>query len=460
MAQRAMSLVEPNVDRGARGWVMGESSSSHKKRPRLVLLCGAVVAILLGASIVGYAVLLLQKSDSFLQFSTSSNWEGGTWSQPLTVSGNPPAVVEFQGKLYMFYSVVTENTIGSDDVVVAPQEHLLYDVLYRVFDGKNFSTPVELSSPTDKISVSGRYFVFKNELHVVLSEWWISNYTSYETETRVHAEVFNGSSWHEEPWPFVEDAYAFHDLRYFVYGDELWAVWQYMERPVAGHFSNVFGFRIFDGDEWTEVQNFTNPNTNPDDWRLTVADGQLWFVWSKSTGVRDPNSDNPHNEVWVGRFDGESWSNVTMVSAADDTGANWGFFLANYRDDLLAIWGGEYFDTSAEGNWVWVVRRLNLSSGEWSELVPISPESGYKPLGTCIYNGGFYVLWASAYQDWKSMIRYLDVDQWSSIYHFDRGYDADGLFVFDNKLWALGADGSYGLNETGTTYLRSYTTSG
>jgi hypothetical protein len=385
-----------------------EEGASPKKRRVLKI---SVFAVSLALIVLGAFFLVNQNLEPF-----SLNWDGGEWSEPLVVNCNSPSIVEFQGKIYMFYSVVTENTIGDDDVVIGPQEHLLYDVLYRVFDGTNFSEPIALSSPTDKVSVSGRYFVFKDELYVVLSEWWISNYTSYETESKVHLEVFNGNNWREEQqWPFVEDAYQFHDLRYFVFADKVWAVWQYMDKPVAGHFSNVFGFRTFDGKTWTETRNFTNANTAPDDWRLTTADDQLWFVWGKSTPVRDPNTHNPHNEVWIGRFDGENWSNVTMVSANDDTGANWGFFLTQYKDELLLFCGGEYFDTSEHGNWVWTMRRLNLNNGTLSELVPISPESGYKPSGLCIYDGKLYMLWASAYQNWKSMVVYFDGEQWSSI---------------------------------------------
>src|SRR3990172_10609141 len=54
---------------------------------------------------------------------------------------------------------------------------------------------------------------------------------------------------------YLDDAYEFHELKYFVYADKVWAVWQYMEKPVAGHFSNVFCFRTFDGKVWTETRN-------------------------------------------------------------------------------------------------------------------------------------------------------------------------------------------------------------
>jgi len=429
------------------------------KNVNVAVLGVALVAILLGASLVAYAAWQIQRPDFSFPGSASPNWEGGTWNNPLTVSSNAPSIVEFQGKIYMFYSLVTENTIGEDDVVISPQEHLLFDVLYRVFDGKNFTEPVALSSPTDKVSVTGRYFVFKNELYVVLSEWWISNYTSYETGSRVHAEVFDGSNWREEQWPFVEDSYAFHELRYFVYADRLWALWQYMDRPVAGHFSDVFAFRTFDGAMWSETRNFTNPNSKPNDWRLTVTGDQLWFVWDKPTSIVDPNTHNPHSEVWIGSFDGENWSNLTMISANDDTGANWGFFLTSYQDELLAFWGGEYFDASEHGNWVWTMRRLNLNSGTLGDLTPVSPESGYKPSGVTVFDGKLYVLWASAYQNWKSMIQYFDGARWSSIYRFDRGFDVDGLFVYDNRIWTLGADETYELNEAGWVYLTSYTKS-
>jgi len=423
-----------------------------------------LVVLLIGIILVGSGSLLLYlNSNGSLFNSASLYWDGGAWSQPLQVNSNEPTVLEFRGKIYMFYSVITENTMDNDDMVLFPKEHILTDVLYRVFDGSNFTEAFPLSSPTDKVSVSGKYFVFKGELYAVLSEWWISDYASYETEARTYACVFDGESWREEPWPFVEDSHQFHGLGYFNYGDKVWAIWQYMKQPVAGKFSDVFGFRTFDGEAWSETRNFTNPTGTPGDWKVAVAGNRLWFVWDNLAFYNDPVTQlEPHNDVWLGSFDGETWSNVTLLSAPDDNGSNWGFFLAEYKNELFAFCGGQYLDTSEQGEWVWVMRRLSLSNGSLSGLTPIAPEIGYKlkPWSTLVFEGRLYTLWFSAYQGWKSMIQSFDGEQWSSVYRFDRGYDADGVFIYDGKLWVYGTDESSALNEVGWTYLRSYTRSG
>jgi len=430
-----------------------EEGTSQKKHRVLKL---SIFAVILAAVVL--AASLFVNLNCSVPF--SPDWDGGKWSEPLLVNCNAPSIVEFKDKIYMFYSVITENTIGDDDVVAGPKEHVLFDVLYRVFDGTNFSEPVYLSSPTDKVSVRGSYFVFEDKLYAALSEWWIANYTSYETSSLIRMKVFDGDVWQEAPGPFVKNDNPLN-MNYFVYGSEVWAVWQNVIR--SGVFSNVFSVKTFDGNSGSATRNFTILAKKPGDWRSVVADGQLWFVWSNTSFYVDPVAQTrPHNDVLLGRFDGEDWSNVTVVSASDDTGGNWGFFLTKYQDELFAFWGGNYFDTSEHGEWVWVLRRLNLTDGSVSELTPVTPESGYKCSGgsTRVFDGRLYVLWYSAYPNWKSMIVAFNGSEWSSVCRFDRGYDADGLFVYDGKLWAYGTEESWMLNEAGWTYLRSYTRSG
>ena len=94
-------------------------------------------------------------------------------------------------------------------------------------------------------------------------------------------------------------------------------------------------------------------------------------------------------------------------------------------------------------------------------MTPVKPESGYKcsTSSTRVYDDKLYVLWYSPYPDEKSMIVSFNGTEWSSVYHFDRGYDADGLFVFQDRLWAYGTYESSESNEAGWTYLRSYSVS-
>jgi len=432
-----------------------EPSSQRKQRTAKI---GFFVVVLVAMVSTAYVLFYLNASSLI-----SPYWDDGKWSEPMVVNCNEPSIVEFGDKIYMFYSVITENTISNyDDIVIGPAEHILTDILYRVFDGENFSEPIPLTSTSDKVSVTGNYFVFEDKLYAALSEWWISDHTSYETKSHVRLEVFDGDSWSAAQGPLGESEMGNHGLpKYFVYSGKAWIVWQNTDGH--GHLTDSFSFKTFDGDSWSGTSKFTIPANNPGDWRPFVTDDQLWFVWSNTSFYNDPvRQFEPHQDVWLGRFDNDGWNNVTLLSAVDDTGPNFSFFLIKYQDELCAFWGGSYFDTSEHGEWVWVLRRFSLSDGALDELTPVIPESGYKcsPWSTCVFDGRLYVLWYSAYQKWKSMIVAFNGTDWSSIHHFDRGYDADGLFVYKDKLWAYGTYGSSQLNEAGWTYIRSYNRSG
>jgi hypothetical protein len=423
------------------------------RAPKLSVFAIVFIAVTLVAFLVVYLNTPREASPA---------WDDGKWSEPLAVNCNEPSIVEFGDKIYMFYSVITENTINNDDdFVIAPQEHILTDVMYLVFDGTNFSELIPLTSASDKVSITGKFFVFKGKLYAALSEWWISNYTSYETKSHVRLEVFDGNSWIEAQGPLEESEMDNYGLpKYFVYSSKAWIVYQNTDGH--GHFINVFSYKTFDGSSWSTVRNFTIPAKQPSDWTPLVVNDQLWFVWDNLSFYADPDTQTqPHNDVWLGRFDGKNWSNVTMLSPSDDTGGNWSFFPVRYQDELFTFWGSSYFDTSEHGEWDWVLRRFNLSDSTLGELTPVISERGYKcsPWSTRVFDGRLYVLWYSNYENWRTMIVAFNGTDWSSVYRFDRGYDADGLFVYKDKLWVYGTYESSKLNEAGWTYLRSYSRS-
>ncbi len=430
------------------GEAAGRMECGALKRGTFVIMFAAV-------ALIAFLVVYLNTPREVPLF-----WDDGEWSGLLAVSCNAPTIVEFEDKIYMFYSVITENTISNnDDVVEWPREHILTDIMYIVFDGTNFSDPVPLTSASDHVSVTGNFFVFQGKLYAALSEWWIANYTSFETKAHVRLVVFDGNSWSEVQGPLRESEMGNHGFpAYFVYSDKVWMVYQNTDG--SGHFINVFSYKTFDGSSWSEACNFTIPAEQPNVWMPLVVDEQLWFVWDNLSFYTDPvTQTKPHNDVWLGRFDGENWGNVTMLSTSDDVGENWGITTVKYQDEIITLWSSSYFKSSEPKDGGWVLRRFNISDGTLSELTPVISEKGYKcsPWSIAVFEGRLYVLWYSDYKNWRSMIEAFDGTEWSSMYRFDRGYDADGLFVYKNKLWVYGTLDSSNLNEAGWTYLRSYT---
>jgi hypothetical protein len=143
------------------------------------------VALLFG--LLGLAIFSVSMITVFCVprwFEISQNWDGGRWSESQTLPFHSGEVVEYDDKLFIFYSTVTKDTINEDDAI-GPGEYQLWDIFYRTYDGLNYSKEVPLTSPTDEVGVHADFVVHADKLYAVLREEWISNYTSYEWTSRV-----------------------------------------------------------------------------------------------------------------------------------------------------------------------------------------------------------------------------------------------------------------------------------
>ncbi len=127
-----------------------KDAADTKEHPASGLAISAVVFILM--TLVAFLFVYLNTPRE-----VPLTWDGGEWSGLLAVNCNAPTIVEFEDKIYMFYSVITENTIGdaADDEWAGKQA--LRDIMYVVFDGATFSSPAWLTTPNDEISVNGSF---------------------------------------------------------------------------------------------------------------------------------------------------------------------------------------------------------------------------------------------------------------------------------------------------------------
>ncbi|MEJ5328156.1 MAG: hypothetical protein WHU54_07925 [Candidatus Bathyarchaeia archaeon] len=429
--------------------MQSDAAADKKEHPESKLAVSATVFIL-----VTFAAFL------FVYLNTPREvpltWDEGEWGKLLAVNCNAPTVVEFEDKIYMFYSVITENALGGVANETSAGDNALTDIMYVVFDGAKFSSPAWLTTPGDKISVNGSFFVFQDKLYAALSEWWIADGSNFEVKMRARLEVFDGSSWREAEAPLSENEMGNNWAPIYVAGsNKVWLIYQ--NTDAQGRFVNSFAYKTFNGNSWSKARSFALPTQQPNGWIPLAADDQLLFVW-ENLRINAGAGDKPHAEVWLGRFDGENWSNVTLLSPGDDSGENWGATAVKYQDELFVFWSSSYFKSPEPKDGGWVLRRFNIADGTLSELTAVPSEKGYRCSTSSItgFDGRLYVLWYSDYENWRSMIGAFDGSRWGSLYRFDRGYDADGLFVYRNKLWVYGTYESSTPNEAGWTYLRSY----
>jgi hypothetical protein len=412
---------------------MTNEVKSHKKRfvPKLAILAATVLVVVLAISLLTYLSNLPE---------TSASWDGGQWSDPQTLPIPLGNAVEYDGKLFTFLSNITKDTVDHNDDVVTPDEYQLVDVFYYTFDGTNYSEATWLTSPTDEVSVHANCLVYDGRLCAMLSEEWIANYTSYEWSSHVRMMSFNGSAWRDEAEPFVENEQHWREV-YFVYDGSIWAVWQNSIPNV--YLPNSYSYKTFNGSSWSTSSSFSFPMGEPNyPWKFVVADGQLWALWKNVTWQAYPQPYPREETIYVGRFDGEDWTNVTQVSLPENASSNPSPYAIAYRDELFVFWRSEQFGDSDLA-----LRRFNLRNGSLSEIARVSPEPEHKVAFAlaCLYNGRLYMLAPGIIWNFNGTL-------WSSPYEFpDRVYS--NLFAFNGKLWVSASSLS---DSQAQTVLKSY----
>jgi hypothetical protein len=273
------------------------------------------------------------------------------------------------------------------------------------------------------------------KLYALLSEKWIANYTSYEWASRVRLEWLDGSVWREAPSPFSNQSETYFGLRVLVVGDKAWLVW-------VQPWSDVFSFKTFDGETWSETRNATFPTSAPNGQSFTVLDGKFWAVWENQTIRQGPPVFHTHEDIYVGSFDGENWSDVAWLNMPDDDDTNLGPFMVGFMGERLVFWESEYFSPSALA-----VRRIG-ADGVLGAFEAVSPAGQY---GACVYEGKLYVFWNAGYTQ-RGIVRSFNGTTWSSDYELN-DMTIENMFVYSGKLWVYASQGS---REGEKTMIRSF----
>ncbi len=341
----------------------------------------------------------------------------------------------------MFYSSITKDTHTYTSDFLKPSEYFLYDTFYRTFDGENVSDAVAVSNPADEVSTEGGCFVYNGKLYALLTEKWIVNYTSYEWTSQSKLKWFDGTRWEEASGAFSQNE-IHYGAKVLGIDDKAWLIW-----VQPGY--NVFSFKTFDGETWSETRNAVFPTSAPNGQSFTVLDGKLWAVWENQTVRQGPPVFHTHEDIYVGSFDGENWSDVAWLNMPDDDATNLGPFMVGFMGERFVFWESEYFSPSALA-----IRRLGADGvlGVFEAVSPVG-QYGSGSAGACVYEGKLYVFWNSHYQ---GLVRSFDGTTWSSVYELS-GMAVENMFVYGGKLWVYASQGS---RDGDTTMIRSFSAAG
>jgi hypothetical protein len=358
-----------------------------------------------------------------------------------------PAVVEFRGKLYLFWE-------GDDPSGAWPGYH--GNIYYRTYeDSGGVSSLGEVISLTPSSSpFQGEHrnekvlpVVFKDRLYIV----WDSADRAQVPDGNVGwveilVKSFDGESWSDnfmvnapvEPYNLTQRG-ANQYASATVYDDKLYIVWernvQYPEEGVSRFYSDIWT-RSFDGRSWdmphkVSLPTQTDYNEGP---AAGVYGGKLYFAWEQV------DFRNPAQWSWkmlARTFDGTGFGPVTEVASATDQGMKDSYpRLLSYdnpvtgKPELYLLWrvlgtGGFQFSTQAS------IAYSVFDGRDWSgprSAAPISRgaggavgASGIGRMSVAVHDRRIFLAWATtddqvkSGEDFDIAIRSFDGEEWGPV---------------------------------------------
>ena len=185
--------------------------------------------------------------------------EGNTYAIP---SGNKaymdPIFVEYNDLIYGFFSFISKESFHDTDVGTVDQ-YILSDIVYRTFDGENWSQEFLLSDSIDETSeIIWDAVIYNNKIYVVRYKETREVIDKNESERddiywnrSKLFQSFDGYNWEDhEPIILAEEEgehRGFPDL--VVWQDKIWAIWK---------LNMLYYYKSYDGNNWSVLENFTN----------------------------------------------------------------------------------------------------------------------------------------------------------------------------------------------------------
>ena len=309
-------------------------------------------------------------------------YDAKSFDTPILFTPNPndtigasnmwPTPVVYKDKLYLFWSSSDTNSTPAG----APGTS---DVLYRVFDGTNWTKTNALASVTgtdgnkwDDARPNG--VVYNDKLYMV---WTRTMYQDGHSLMKIVGRVFDGTNWGDLTYLSAPSNITLCDSPFMtLYKTNIYLVW-HAKNTVTGDYEVMLS--TFDGVKWStpiSIYHVTDPASGyistP---RLTVYNNpvthnaELWGIWQTYGGAAVARS--PLDCDIVGRvFNGTAWGDTFEVTPPTDTGMDRNPWIYAFNNRVYVVW--ESLDpTTKDGSDSDIVMRVNDGEG-WGDITLLS----------------------------------------------------------------------------------------
>ena len=333
----------------------------------------------------------------------------GYWdtSDTLKGKGREPLLVAYGGKLYSFFQFRTELV----DVGIN-QPGRRSDIYYCVFNGTNWSKPATLVPDTKDLNGHGvhqpRATEYKGKLYVTMEavEPSIKD-DDAQGDYDVILRVFDGTNWTPPlnlPAQVISERndvnVSDYECRSIVFGGLLYFVWSQI--PIEGTQANGSGseyrriaYRTFDGASWGPILVAAQDNESYFGMSdLAIFQDRLWVSFQTNT------SESTDIDIKACSFDGSSWTTPQRVNPAVEGSPvkrqNLNARLGVYGDRLYCVWNSLDTIAKSSSNYDIMISSCDGSSWSYAQQVNRPNDEGQDKTPDVKANGGLlYVVWSS-----------------------------------------------------------------
>ncbi len=311
----------------------------------------------------------------------NGKYNNKTFDEPVLFTPDPndkigasnmwPTPIVYNDKLYLFWSSSDSNSLPAGAVGGT-------DILYRVYDGKNWTKDNALVSIPGK---DGTHWedarpwgqVYNNKLYLV----WTRTVEENATYVKIVGRVLDGQTWSDMMDISLPSNITLCDAPFMtMYKTGIYLVYHALNMVTRD--IDVM-LTVFDGIKWnsaTSIYHVANPASGyistP---RLTVYNNpvtkneELWGIWETYGGAAVARS--PVDCDIVGRaFDGTKWGEPFEVTPPTDEGLDLNPSIYSLNNRVYVVW--ESLDpTTKDGSDPDIVMRVYDGEG-WGEVVLLS----------------------------------------------------------------------------------------
>jgi hypothetical protein len=311
----------------------------------------------------------------------NGKYNNKTFDEPVLFTPDPndkigasnmwPTPIVYNDKLYLFWSSSDSNSLPAGAVGGT-------DIIYRVYDGKNWTKDNVLVSIPGK---DGTHWedarpwgqVYNGKLYLT----WTRTIEMNATYVKIVGRVLDGQTWGDMIDLSLPSNITLCDAPYMtLYKTSIYLVYHALN-PITRDIDVML--TVFDGIKWstaTSIYHVSSPLSGyistP---RLTVYNNpvtqkqELWGIWQTYGGAAVARS--PVDDDIVGRaFDGTKWGDPFEVTPPTDDGLDLNPWIYSINNRVYVVW--ESLDpTTKDGSDSDIVMRV-YDGVSWGEVVLLS----------------------------------------------------------------------------------------